>query len=281
MISKVCADVFNNAQFEVQKDIQLVVFDETFLQHRDVEQLTAKNGETTMQHKHWLFNDESASLWWQSRGAFFWVFKRQELGFEVKKLGGEVKTEWDGSKYYTYFHPGSFHPLSQGLSNIEGWTLSTVLSVQQGEDVKFIYALLDQWGSIPKAREPVKLHLFKTTLVPQSVASAISVGGGRPMGMTSSSSGEHGRQVGRPLMGWYKNDQGQWEHIDRYGRVWNDTLQDTLLMSIREKGSKGGREPGRKGGREDGRLGGRKAGRKGGRDEGQGSREEGRGTTPP
>ena len=90
-------------------------------------------------------------------------------------------------------------------------------------------------------------------------------------------------------MGWYKNDQGQWEHIDRYGRVWNDTLQDTLLMSIREKGrkggreqgSKGGREPGRKGGREAGRKEGRKAGRKGGRDEGQGSREEGRGTTPP
>ena len=61
MISKVCADVLNNAQFEVQKDIQLAVFDEAFLQHRDVEQLSAKNGETTMQHKHWLFNDESAS----------------------------------------------------------------------------------------------------------------------------------------------------------------------------------------------------------------------------
>ena len=228
VINKVCADVFNNDQFEIQKDLQLAVFDEALLRHREVEELSAKNGETTMQHNNWMFNEESATLWWQSRGVFFWVFRRQELGLEVKKLDGEVVTEWDGSKYVKTFKPGSFHPLSQGLSNIEGYTLQSVLAVRQGEDSKFIYALLERWSTNPRAREPVKLHLFKTTLVPQNVASAISVGAGRPMGVTRSS--WESRQIGRPVIGWYKNEEGQWEHIDSYGRVWSDTLKDPVLM---------------------------------------------------
>ena len=182
-----------------------------------------------MQHQSWMFNEEAASLWWQSRGLFFWVFRRQDLVVEVYKLCGEVTTDWDGSQYYKQFQPGSFHPLSQGLSNIEGYTLQSVLAVRQGEDTKFIYALLEQWGTNPRAREPVKLHLFKTTLVPQNVAGAISVGAGRPMGVTRSR-WEGSRQIGRPVIGWYKNEQGEWEHIDKYGRVWKDTVKDPQSM---------------------------------------------------
>jgi hypothetical protein len=67
LINKVCAYVVNDDQFEVQKDIKLAVFREALLRHREVEELSAQNGETTMQHTNWMFNDELASLWWQSR----------------------------------------------------------------------------------------------------------------------------------------------------------------------------------------------------------------------